>query len=108
MCPDTDCGDDGGALSPICRGETDMRLLGSTALVAVLLVAGCAASTPEAETEAAPPSSAHPHGSHSAAPPSPLRAGERFLDVGLPAAYQPAAPNGGTDEYRCFLVDPKL
>ncbi|WP_433076654.1 monooxygenase [Dactylosporangium sp. CA-052675] len=26
----------------------------------------------------------------------------------MPAAYTPQAPNGGTDEYRCFLIDPKL
>ena len=26
----------------------------------------------------------------------------------MPTAYTPQAPNGGTDEYRCFLVDPKL
>ena len=25
-----------------------------------------------------------------------------------PQPYTPAAPNGGTDEYRCFVVDPKL
>jgi hypothetical protein len=26
----------------------------------------------------------------------------------MPAAYTPAAPNGGTDDYRCFLLDPGL
>jgi hypothetical protein len=26
----------------------------------------------------------------------------------MPEPYTPAAPNGGTDEYRCFLIDPKL
>jgi hypothetical protein len=26
----------------------------------------------------------------------------------MPQRYTPAAPNGGTDEYRCFLVDPGL
>jgi hypothetical protein len=26
----------------------------------------------------------------------------------MPDAYTPKAPNGGTDEYRCFLLDPKL
>ncbi len=87
------------------------KTLGTTAVAvaAVLLAASCG-STPDGG-EAAAPASADPHGSHtaaSAAPPAPLRAGERFIDVGLPRAYQPAAPNGGTDEYRCFLVDPKL
>jgi hypothetical protein len=28
--------------------------------------------------------------------------------VGLGTAYRPAPPSGGTDEYRCFLVDPGL
>jgi hypothetical protein len=51
--------------------------------------------------------SGHVHGS--APPPAvPLREGERFLEVGLAQAYQPAPPQGGTDEYRCFLIDPKL
>jgi hypothetical protein len=42
-----------------------------------------------------------------------LRAKESFLTVGvavgLPGGvYQPEAPNGGTDDYRCVLADPKL
>src|SRR5258705_1903486 len=41
-------------------------------------------------------------------PTAPLRDGERFVQVGLAAAYKPAPPPGGTDEYRCFLIDPKL
>ena len=37
----------------------------------------------------------------------PLRAGERFQSIRLPAAYTPKAPTAtGTDDYRCFLVDP--
>ena len=50
------------------------------------------------------------HGGHGApAPPaSALRAGERFVEVGLQKPYQPKPPEGGTDEYRCFLIDPKL
>ncbi|WP_244945669.1 monooxygenase [Couchioplanes caeruleus] len=41
-------------------------------------------------------------------PTQPLRAGERFAQVTMPEAYTPAPPAGGTDEYRCFLVDPGL
>jgi len=39
-----------------------------------------------------------------------LRSGERFVNVPLPGdgTFQPKAPNGGTDDYHCFLVDPKL
>jgi hypothetical protein len=43
-----------------------------------------------------------------AAPATPLRSGETFQTLFMPQAYTPAPPNGGTDDYRCFLVDPKL
>ncbi len=37
----------------------------------------------------------------------PLRAGERRVNVTMPADYTPSAPTGeGTDDYRCFLLDP--
>ncbi|KRF25486.1 hypothetical protein ASG95_14085 [Phycicoccus sp. Soil803] len=53
-----------------------------------------------------------PHG-HSVAvtapPEAPLRAGERFVTLRMPTAYTPKAPAGpGTDDYRCFLLDPRL
>lgn len=39
----------------------------------------------------------------------PLRAGERRTTLRMPAAYTPSAPTeGGTDDYRCFLLDPRL
>jgi hypothetical protein len=41
--------------------------------------------------------------------PKPLRAGEKRMTLRMPAAYTPSAPNGtGTDDYRCFLLDPHL
>jgi hypothetical protein len=85
----------------------------AVAAVALLLgAAACAAGPDSGEPAAAPPvASAGPHTGHSggsAPPPAPLRAGERFVDVGLAQPYTPAAPSGGTDEYRCFLVDPQL
>ncbi|MGH3137469.1 MAG: hypothetical protein ACRDPV_13365, partial [Gaiellaceae bacterium] len=42
-----------------------------------------------------------------AAKPPEVRSGETLLDLGMPAAYKPSAPNGVTDDYRCFLLDPK-
>ncbi len=40
---------------------------------------------------------------------APLRADEEFVSLGVPnGSYTPAAPNGGTDDYRCFLLDPNL
>jgi hypothetical protein len=41
--------------------------------------------------------------------PRPLRAGERRVSLEMAAAYTPSAPTGvGTDDYRCFLLDPEL
>jgi hypothetical protein len=41
--------------------------------------------------------------------PKPLRPGEERIRLQMPAAYTPSAPNGiGTDDYRCFLLDPHL
>ncbi|MEU4626908.1 monooxygenase [Actinoplanes sp. NPDC023801] len=79
----------------------------AAALAAVLFLAAC--GTDSAPVSAPPPSSPHTgHSTGSAPPASPLRQSERFVEVGLAQPYTPAAPNGGTDEYRCFLVDPKL
>ncbi|MEO7448051.1 MAG: hypothetical protein ABI336_07220, partial [Humibacillus sp.] len=40
--------------------------------------------------------------------PAALRAGESIRSVAVPAAYTPKAPSGGTDDYRCFVLDPKV
>jgi len=40
--------------------------------------------------------------------PVPVRDGESVLEMRLPSAYQPRAQKGVTDDYRCFLLDPKL
>ncbi|HEX4745346.1 MAG TPA: hypothetical protein VFU99_00545 [Gaiellaceae bacterium] len=37
-----------------------------------------------------------------------LRPGERLLDLRMQSAYRPSASKGVTDDYRCFLLDPKL
>jgi mono/diheme cytochrome c family protein len=43
-----------------------------------------------------------------AAPPGPeVRAGETLLNLRIQAAYTPSAAPGVTDDYRCFLLDPK-
>jgi hypothetical protein len=84
-----------------------MRRIGWASVLAGVLIVGSACGSPTAEP--APPAApqAHQH-SGSAAPAAPLRTGERFVDVSMPAAYSPAAPHGGTDDYRCFLVDPGI
>ena len=49
------------------------------------------------------------HDGAGAAPRTPLRHGERFARLSMPAAYTPSAPRGtGNDDYRCFLLDPRL
>jgi hypothetical protein len=38
-----------------------------------------------------------------------LRPGEKRMTLKMPEAYTPSAPNGvGTDDYHCFILDPKL
>jgi hypothetical protein len=69
----------------------------------LLALVACGTITPSVANEG----SGHPH----AGPPpkaAALRAGERFEEVGLARPYEPVPPSGGTDEYRCFLIDPKL
>jgi hypothetical protein len=81
-------------------------------MTAVLVAAACGnGSTDSAAPPAAATSAASEHAGHgSTAIPvaAGLRAGERFVTLAMPQPYTPVAPNGGTDEYRCFLVDPKL
>lgn len=52
------------------------------------------------------------HDSGHAAEPArsrPLRAGETRTTIAMPGSYTPSAPYGtGTDDYRCFLLDPGL
>ncbi|MCB0895667.1 MAG: hypothetical protein H6529_13930 [Nocardioides sp.] len=39
----------------------------------------------------------------------PLRPGEHRMTLTMPEEYTPSAPTaGGTDDYRCFVLDPKL
>jgi hypothetical protein len=86
----------------------------AAALAAVLALAGCSGGDPAGGTTSAggsaPPDEHAGHATGAARPASaPLRKGERFLDLAMPAAYTPSPPTGvGTDDYRCFLLDPQL
>ncbi|WP_188189332.1 monooxygenase [Nonomuraea sp. SYSU D8015] len=74
-------------------------------LLAVVLLASCGAAAPAA------PAGHEGHGGHattSTPAAAPLRAGERFVSLTMAEPYTPGPPNGGTDDYRCFLIDPKL
>ncbi|RSM45010.1 monooxygenase [Actinoplanes sp. ATCC 53533] len=78
------------------------------ALATAFVVVACGS---DADNNAAP-AAAGSHSAHaggSSAPPQPLRAGERFVDLKMAEAYTPAPPEGGgTDEYRCQVIDPGL
>ena len=86
-------------------------------LALALAVAGCSTGTQHVASPAgaaSPVATATPHGTHAAVAtptgrPRPLRAGERRVTLTMPAAYTPSAPYGaGTDDYRCFVLDPHL
>jgi hypothetical protein len=49
------------------------------------------------------------HATAGAQPLEPLRRGEKRITMKMTAPYTPSAPRGvGTDDYRCFLLDPGL
>ena len=91
------------------------------AVLAIFVLAACGSTAPPSPS--AKPSSSStpaidPHESHSeshfgaAATPAKqvaLRRDEERAKVTMPASYTPSAPTGvGTDDYRCFLLDPGL
>ncbi len=89
-------------------------------LLALTLVAAGACSVPRGEaskpvdaTASTPATSSRSAGSTETAdvpaPRTPLRAGERLQRLAMPQPYRPSAPYGtGTDDYRCFVLDPQL
>jgi hypothetical protein len=95
------------------RGRTRTAVV---AAVLALAAAGCSTAKEQVATDttpsptAAPSTAAHPdHTAAAPAPGKPLRAGERFVRLAMPSAYTPSAPYGtGTDDYRCFVLDPHL
>ena len=84
----------------------------------VMLLAGCStasepttrtADTAEESPEPSPSEQGHEGPTGKPARTVPLRDGERRLAVSMAEPYTPSAPNEvGTDDYRCFLVDPRL
>ena len=66
-------------------------------------------TAPSAEPSADREAQDEPRGDGAEPEGTPLREGERFARLAMPAPYSPSAPNGtGTDDYRCFLLDPGL
>ncbi|MDR7279190.1 monooxygenase [Catenuloplanes atrovinosus] len=83
--------------------------IGAT-LAVLLLTAACATSAGDEPDSAAAPATSGAHGHEYQEPPpaAPLREGERFQELTMERAYSPRAPEGATDEYRCFMIDPAL
>ncbi|MBC2931955.1 monooxygenase [Nocardioides sp. zg-1228] len=79
----------------------------TTVLATALAVAACSS---DADDDTAPPGDASHsmHAGGSSAPPQPLRAGERFVELRMAEAYTPEPPEGALDEYRCQVLDPGL
>lgn len=93
-------------------GAAGTAAAGALVLVAALALASCGSPDTGNESgggaENAPGrSTGHDH-AFSTPPTAPLRDGEYFKTLTVPAAYTPQAPNGGTDEYRCFILDADL
>jgi hypothetical protein len=107
------------------------RALAAAGAAGVLLLAACGSSTstgagqptpgtatsaspaPSASSAAASPapsSSEHEHtGGIKTAASRSLSDGSTVVDLPMPGgSYTPSAPNGGTDDYHCFLLDPKV
>jgi hypothetical protein len=79
------------------------------------LLAACGAQSDDGRDDVAAPAASTPtsHAGHSPThtvpPAQPLRAGERFQTLTMERPYTPKPPTtGSTDDYRCFLVDPKF
>jgi hypothetical protein len=65
--------------------------------------------TPAAATAGSAAGHAHGDGAGAAVSIAALRPGERWIDLPMPGGtYRPQAEAGGTDDYRCILLDPGL
>jgi hypothetical protein len=96
------------------RPRTPARAAGAvaTTMAVLALVAACGASPGGIAAGGAPSDDGTAHAGHDTSAPvaavEPLRAGERFLNLSVSKPYTPSPPNGGTDDYRCLVVDPQL
>ena len=100
-------------------GALVLAACGATGSAGVPVDPANAATTASTGTSAGPAATAtstspghtagHGPATTAAEPEAPLRAGERFVTLRMPAAYTPKAPAApGTDDYRCFLLDPSV
>ncbi len=86
---------------------------GALLLAAMLAVAACSTTsgtgTSSPKQSASPAAAAQDGVTAKPIPGKPLRPGERLLRMRMAEPYKPSAPYGtGTDDYRCFVLDPHL
>jgi hypothetical protein len=78
-------------------------------VVAVTLAIRSGSSTEPPPGPTAASTTPHEHETTDAPEGEPLRKGESFLDLKMTEPYTPKAPTSpGTDDYRCFLLDPEF
>jgi hypothetical protein len=89
-----------------------LRVCLTACALALVTACGNAPSSTDAATDPTPSASspAVVQGDPvEAVAPKPLRPSETRMSLRIPKTYTPSAPNGvGTDDYRCFLLDPGL
>jgi hypothetical protein len=105
---------------PHYRARRRAASIALTVVAAALLLAGCtsaspssapnaAASNPRATATDSATAGAHVLGAPKPVAVDPLRRGERWINLPMPGgSYHPQAEAGGTDDYRCIVLDPKL
>jgi hypothetical protein len=97
-----------------CKSPQQKYILAVGVMTATMAISACAShpsnspATAAASSAAASASPSVMQMSPTGTVAQPLRAGERFLNLTVPQPYTPVAPSGGTDEYRCLIVDPHL
>jgi mono/diheme cytochrome c family protein len=84
-----------GALSPAYAGESE-RTLSAQERATIVAWAKAGGRIDGPARKPLPPD------------PTPVRDGERVIEVAMPTAYRPRAEPGTTDDYRCFVLDLKL
>ncbi len=94
---------------------TRVTLRAGLAAAGLVVLAGCGnapaspGAAPATTHASAPTSPGEPADPVEAVRPEPLRHGETRMALRIPTSYTPSAPRGvGTDDYRCFLLDPHL
>ena len=103
----------------VTTGRRRTTAAAAVLLAAALALAGCSAGADEpadhlgqgreAAGDDVEAGAAHDEHSTTAPKPRPLRNGEERITLTMPEPYSPSAPTGvGTDDYRCFLLDPGL